>query len=156
MPEEDNKNKIWPEKEQVTENTSNKVYFRPHHFMCTLSFKGKGYSLGFVRNYKKIHKQLCENEDTIIEVAEYMDDICHACPHKLDEVVCKSQEKILKLDKAHREILQLKDKENLTWRKAKERIKQHMTIEKFHQACDGCEWKKFGVCEKELKNLLKT
>ena len=41
--------------------------------MCTLAFSGKGYSLGFIKNYKKIVQELNNNEDTLIEVVEYMD-----------------------------------------------------------------------------------
>lgn len=121
--------------------------------MCTLGFRGKGYSLGFIKNYKKIAKLLQENEDHSIEVVPFMDDICGACPNKIDEVVCKSQEKILRLDKAHAEVLGLKAGDVLTWKEAKERIKNHMSLEKFHQACAGCNWKEYGVCEEALEEL---
>lgn len=130
------------------------IKFRPHHFMCTLAFRGKGYSLGFIKNYKKIVEQLQQDENTIIEVAQYMDSICSACPNKIDEIVCKDQEKILKLDCAHQEILKLSPGDRLTWREAKLRIKENMTVDKFHKACDGCSWKKYGVCEEELASLL--
>ncbi len=76
------------------------IKFRPHHFMCTLGFQGKGYSLDFVRNYRNIHKTLKEDENTLIEVVKYM------------------------------------------------------TLEKFDQACTGCDWKKYGVCAESLKMLL--
>ena len=67
-----------------------KIKFRPHHFMCTLGFRGKGYSLGFVRNYKKIVQQLNDDEETQIEVVPFMDSTCSACPNKIDEIVCIS------------------------------------------------------------------
>ena len=31
--------------------------FRPHHFLCTLGFEGKGYSDEFVRNYYRYADQ---------------------------------------------------------------------------------------------------
>jgi hypothetical protein len=130
------------------------IKFRPHHFLCTLAFKGKGYSLGFVKNYKNIVKELNEDADTLIEVVEYMDDICSACPNKIDEIICQSQEKIIKLDKAHKNVLSLKIGDTLSWNQAKERIKNNMSVEKFHKACDGCSWKQYGVCEQTLIELI--
>ncbi|GAB4168668.1 MAG: DUF1284 domain-containing protein [Rickettsiaceae bacterium] len=132
------------------------ITFRPHHFMCTLGFHGKGYSTDFVRNYKKIVAQITKDENTQIKVAEYMDNICSACPNKIDEVICKTQNKVLKLDENHSKVLKLKPGQTLTWSQAKALIKKHMTIKKFHQACKGCSWKQYGVCEKALKGLLAT
>ncbi|MEM6338313.1 MAG: DUF1284 domain-containing protein [Pseudomonadota bacterium] len=132
------------------------IKFRPHHFMCTLAFGGKGYSLGFIKNYKKIVQEISNDEDTIIEVVEYMDSICSPCPNKLDDILCKSQSKIVKLDNAHKEILAIKTGEFISWKKAKNRIKQNMSIEKFHSACDGCSWKQYGVCEQKLSDLINS
>lgn len=122
--------------------------------MCTLAFIGKGYSLGFIKNYKKIVQELNNNEDTLIEVVEYMDSICSPCPNRVDDIICKSQEKIVKLDQAHKEILSLKTGETISWKQAKTRIKQNMTIEKFHKACAGCSWKQYGICEQKLSDLI--
>jgi hypothetical protein len=130
------------------------IKFRPHHFMCTLGFRGKGYSLGFVRNYKKIAQQLNDNEETQIEVVQFMDSVCSACPNKIDEVVCKTQDKISKLDAAHASVLSLKEGDIFTWKQAKERIKKNMSIEKFHIACQGCSWKEYGVCQQSLEYLI--
>lgn len=124
--------------------------------MCTLAFSGKGYSLGFIKNYKKIVQEINNDEDTLIEVVEYMDSICSPCPNKLDDTLCKSQSKIVKLDNAHKKILELKTGESISWRKAKNRIKQNMSIEKFHSACNGCSWKQYGVCEQKLSDLINS
>jgi uncharacterized protein len=85
-----------------------------------------------------------------------MDSICSACPNKIDEIICKTQEKIIKLDNAHKNILSLKIGDNISWKNAKERIKTNMSIEKFHKACDGCSWKQYGVCEQTLADLIKN
>ena len=122
--------------------------------MCTLGFRGKGYSLGFVRNYKKIVQQLTDNEETEIEVVQFMDNICSACPNKIDEIVCKTQEKISKLDNAHAAALCIKVGDIFTWKQAKEQIKKHMSVEKFHIACQGCSWKEYGVSQQSLEELI--
>ena len=129
-----------------------KINFRPHHFLCTLCFQGKGYSPDFIRNYKDIVKNLAD--ESLIQVTEHTDSICAPCPHKR-ELKCASQEKIAALDKNHAEVLELESEEVLTWQEAKQRIKQHMTLEKFHKICAPCSWKEYGICEKILTEFLK-
>ncbi len=130
------------------------IEFRPHHFMCTLGFKGKGYSLSFVRNYKKIVEQLRADPHTKIQVTKHIDSICGACPRQTNEKLCEKQAFIEKLDNAHQEILGLEDKQVIDWTAAKALIKEKMTINAFHAACEGCQWKAYGVCESALKELL--
>ncbi len=126
--------------------------FRPHHFLCTLGFQGKGYSPHFIENYEKIVKALQENEELSIEVVPARDSICGACPHQ-GETECDREEKIQGLDQRHSQILGIKPGDRLSWRRGKDLLKQHMTVEAFHQACAGCSWKPWGICEKALKDL---
>lgn len=132
--------------------------FRPHHFLCTIGFEGKGYSDEFVAGYQKIADRLRgtpEGDDTIIEVTPHTDSICDPCPNKRD-LLCTTQEKITKLDQAHAEILGLKAGDRLTWGEAKERIRVRMTKENFDRACAPCSWKEAGMCEKALNRLKET
>lgn len=129
-----------------------KFSFRPHHFLCTLGFQGKGYSPGFIDNYTQIVEALRENEELPIEVVAGADSICRACPHQ-SAGVCTTEEKIQGLDTRHSQILSIKPGDVLTWRMGKERLKKSMTVDAFHKACEGCQWKSLGVCEEALKKL---
>ncbi len=135
-----------------------RIKFRPHHFLCTLGFEGKGYSLGFVKNYLNIVKKLKGpggDALSITVVESVSDDVCQACP--LNEATqCASETKVQTLDKAHQEILQLETGQTLTWGEAKQRLTELMTLDKFHKACGPCGWKKYGVCEKHLAALQKN
>jgi len=31
-----------------------------------------------------------------------------------------------------------------------------MNVEKFHNACQGCSWKEYGVCQQALEDLIST
>jgi len=84
------------------------IKFRPHHFLCTLGFQGHGYSLGFVKNYKKIVQRLISDENTLIEVVGNIDSICFACPNKVNGNLCTTQGKITKLDSSINKYLALK------------------------------------------------
>ncbi len=126
-----------------------KLSFRPHHFMCTLGFQGMGYSPEFIQNYTQLIQIIQENEDLPIEVVKNTDSICKPCPHRRG-AKCRGEAKIQTLDARHSQILNIHPGDFLSWREAKARIKDHMTVEAFHEVCSGCEWKILGVCEKSL------
>ncbi|MBS0271148.1 MAG: DUF1284 domain-containing protein [Proteobacteria bacterium] len=129
-----------------------KISFRPHHFLCTLGFQGKGYSPGFVQNYWQIVIALHQNEELPIQVVQHVDSVCGLCPYN-GNGVCATEEKIQTLDLRHSQILGISPGDHLTWKEAKERIKKQMTLQAFHKACQGCQWKSCGVCETALREL---
>lgn len=129
-----------------------KVSFRPHHFLCTLGFQGVGYSPEFVQNYCHIVKALHENEELSIEVVPHVDSICDSCPHN-ERGLCKMEDKIQGLDARHAQVLGIAHGDILTWKEGKKRLKDKMTLEAFHRACTGCQWKDWGVCETALLKL---
>lgn len=130
------------------------IYFRPHHFLCTLGFRGKGYSDAFVRNFSRIVQQLRSPEGASekITVIFETDHICKPCPNRRSKL-CVEQEKIEKLDQAHAHSLNLKEGDVLTWQEAKERINQRIDEETFDQICSGCSWKDLGFCREALREL---
>jgi len=134
-------------------NSSRTIHFRPHHFLCTLGFQGKGYSIPFVKNFQNIVEQLNADPDSLIQVTKGLDQICGSCPNKKENNSCDKQTKIERLDKAHQTILGLEENQIISWKEAKRLIKEKMSIEDFHAACEGCEWKVYGVCETALKKL---
>lgn len=124
--------------------------FRSHHFLCTLGFEGKGYSPDFVKNYTDVKEALQNNEELPIRVTPQLDSVCVACPHHREDG-CETEEKIRALDDRHSRVLRLSPGDVLTWAEAKRRIKEYMTLAAFHEACQGCQWKSLGICEKALK-----
>jgi len=129
-----------------------KIIFRPHHFLCTLGFQGKGYSPDYVKNYASIVEALLQNEDLEIEVVAQSDSICAACPHER-EGECEQENKVQVIDKNHSNILGVKSGDVVTWRQAKQLMKNKMTVAAFHKACEGCKWQPMGMCEAALKQL---
>lgn len=129
------------------------ISFRPHHFLCTLCFQGKGYSPDFIRNYKVIAKQLRQDDTVAITVTTEADSICTPCPRKRG-LGCQTQTKIDNLDSAHAAVLGLVAGDSLTWGQAKQRIKERMTLADFHKTCESCSWKEYGVCETVLTEFL--
>lgn len=132
------------------------IRFRPHHFVCTLGFEGKGYTPLFVENYQKIVDTLNNDPNTLIEVTEQLDDVCAPCIHQRSNNLCAKQTLIQQLDDAYCALLGLKDGEVISWENAKHLIKEKVSLENFHVSCEGCQWKALGVCENALKELLKA
>ena len=112
------------------------IAFRPHHFLCAFCFQGKGYSRPFIKNFMTIMQALnsSEGENKIIKVISQADAICLPCPHRRD-TSCVSAEKINELDEKHRQALEIKIGDTMPWKKAKERIKEKITLDVFHQIC---------------------
>lgn len=130
------------------------ISFRPHHFLCTLCFQGRGYSPAFISNFQFIVDQLHspDGDKTQIQVVNYTDSICQPCPNRID-TTCITEEKINRLDHAHSAALNITANDKLTWDEAKKRIST-LTIDQFHQICATCEWKKYGICEQVLTEFL--
>ncbi len=132
------------------------IQFRPHHFLCTLCFQGKGYSRTFIANYQAIVETLqsTDGDEQSIRVTNTTDSICSPCPHKRNER-CATEEKISVLDQAHAHALDLSPNQMITWGQAKQAIKEKISLEIFHQICATCSWKSMGICEEVLNEFLK-
>ncbi|MCX8507718.1 MAG: DUF1284 domain-containing protein, partial [Rhodobacteraceae bacterium] len=131
------------------------VRYRPHHFLCSLGFEGKGYSEAFTANMSAIvmGRLRAEGGDaTVIEVIGALDDICGPCPKRRGDV-CATQDKITRLDEAHARALTLKSGDRLTWGQAKARIRAAVPPGSLKTLCAGCEWEAYGMCELALARL---
>lgn len=127
--------------------------FRPHHFLCTLNFQGKGYSPSFIKNYTTIVSHLQQYPTSKITITDSLDSICKPCPHHRNNT-CDQSVKTTKLDADHRKALKLEGVHAISWQEAKERIKKYMSVQIFHSICATCSWKNLGVCEASLTKFL--
>lgn len=130
------------------------IYFRPHHFMCTNGFEGKGYSPTFVENFSAISDRLKNKggDDVLIQIVETTDDICRPCPHRQGSL-CEKQAFIADLDQRHLKALKLSIGQVVSWGEAKKRIVDYISDEAFSPLCRGCEWQDMGICIKALRRL---
>lgn len=131
------------------------VRYRPHHFLCSLGFEGKGYSEAFTANMTAIvmGRLRARNGDaTLIEVIAALDDICAPCPKRRGSA-CATQDKIDALDHAHAEALGLRPGDRLSWGEAQNRIRARVPPGSLKTLCRGCEWEPYGMCEAALSRL---
>ena len=131
------------------------VRYRPHHFLCSLGYEGKGYSEAFTDNMTAIvmgRLRAAGGDATVIEVTGATDDICAPCPKRRGRL-CTDQAKIKALDRAHAAALRLEPHERLTWAEAKDRIRAHVPPGSLKTLCKGCQWEPLGLCEAALRRL---
>ena len=131
------------------------VTYRPHHFLCSLGFQGKGYSDEFTANMAKIvdgRLRHPDGDDTVIKVTGATDDICGPCPKRRGEG-CTNQAEIDALDGRHAAALNLKHGDVLTWGQAKMRIREKVRPDDLDTLCKGCKWLELGLCKSALSDL---
>ncbi|SES16241.1 hypothetical protein SAMN04490244_106222 [Tranquillimonas rosea] len=128
--------------------------YRPHHFLCSLGFRGAGYSDGFTANMARIVGGLRApgGEGTVIEVTGSADGICGPCP-KRRGAGCVSQDKIDRLDAAHGKALGVAPGDRLSWGEARRRIRDNVRPGDLATLCAGCQWLSLGYCEDALAEL---
>ncbi len=122
---------------------------RLHHFLCTLNFQGKGYSLPFINNYLRIKGHLQRFPAQKILIVNSTDSICGACLHKRGGQ-CEKEELIALLDKRHATSFGFAYGTSITWEKAARRIRERISLPLFHTLCEGCSWKEHGICERNI------
>ncbi len=132
------------------------ITFRPHHFLCSLGYQGKGYDDAFTKNMDNVvthglHQHGGDN--TLITVTHQADIICGPCPHRRG-TGCASQEKIDGLDARHAERLGLEHGTTLTWGTAKDMIAAKVQKGDLTDLCAGCQWLDLGLCEDALARLI--
>lgn len=131
------------------------VTYRPHHFLCSLGFQGKGYSDAFTANMSRIVDDRLRapgGDDVPIRVTGETDDICGPCP-KRRGTLCTEQDKIAALDARHARALGLFVDTELTWGEAKRRILKRVPPGSLQTLCQGCQWLDLGLCERALTDL---
>ena len=129
--------------------------FRPHHFLCALGFRGKGYSDAFTANMAQIVVGTLRTPgggQTEIEVTGSTDDICTPCPRRRG-ALCTSQDKIDRLDARHAAALTVQPGDRLSWDEAQARIRARVAPGDLTRLCADCDWLPLGLCEKALSDL---
>ena len=132
--------------------------FRPHHFLCSLGYRGEGYSSKFTANMDRIvFGRLRENPGVrqLIQIVDESDAICLPCPHQRGNG-CNQADKISSLDRRHAKKLALKIGQTITWGDALARIKAHVQADDLDILCTGCAWLASGVCKQAVNQLKQT
>ena len=99
-----------------------KLTLRPHHAMCLLNFRGKGYSAEFVENMNSVVASLTDT--VMVTLKKQADCVCCSCKNRVDVTAenpagCIFSEKVARYDEAVLHILNLTDGCTLAWHEIK-------------------------------------
>lgn len=124
---------------------------RGHHLLCLLHFEGKGYNDEFVNNMFRVLYSLENGVEFSLIIG--IDDICRCCPHNELEKCGLDDDSIRARDEKVIGILELKEREMYTFKMVKEKIYSKITLEKFFDICDSCQWFYLCLSKNNFKNL---
>lgn len=127
------------------------IKIRPHHILCMKAYIGKGYSEEFNINMKNIIKEL-EDDYKTIKIVFGLDDICSKCPYNMGNRLCKSQEKVERIDSKIIEYFNLKEDEYI-YKELKDKVFKKLNEDMFIDICSNCEWYSVTNCKELNLNL---
>ena len=140
-----------------TNHTPETIKLRGHHLLCSIGFRGKGYSSEFVRNMAQVVGVMRSNHNVRIEVGWRHDEICASCP-SLGPNGCSKKGAVSEFRVGYHDMmvikrLGIKNGETVVWSDVMERIKQNVRPEDLSTLCRGCQWLPLGYCEEGLRQL---
>lgn len=113
---------------------------RGHHFLCTLHYRGAGYSAGFTDNFTALMADVRARGGTCVRVAAQADGICTACPSlQPDGQACEFQGSIMGRDAALLDAMGWRPGDELDLEAAHWAVLARRE-ELMAAVCPGCEW----------------
>jgi hypothetical protein len=122
------------------------VKLRGHHIICLHFFKGRGYSLEFIKNLAGIVERAETGAKVVISRGP--DEVCKMCPY-LEGDKCDygrdADEEIREMDETALKLLGLKSGDKVTWPDIRKKLR-HVLPEWSGKYCRDCDWR--WACEK--------
>lgn len=113
--------------------------FRPHHFVCFLSFQGKGYNSDFVDRVNEILTTLKDNpQEKLISVVQGCDSACEKCPNRKCGK-CQYDEVITSRDLRYMDLLRITEGSQWSFSDM-QKIRTQIHKDDFIKVCGGCQW----------------
>lgn len=130
------------------------IKLRGHHIFCLLGYRGMGYSKEYAENMTKVHSELRQRPDTLIQVMKGPDCLCAEFPddqpyHCEDKGIYERDAVILKQ-------LGLKFGDVLPWREVERRIRLHVVPSDIETVCETCSWRSYGYCEQGVGRTIRA
>ena len=128
---------------------------RPHHVLCSIGFRGHGYSDGFVANMTAVVDGILQapgGDKTPVNLTADADDICGPCTRRRGKC-CGNELKISQLDARHAAALGITPGSQHTWGELKARAKSSVAPSDLDWLCADCQWLPMGLCKDALAEL---
>ncbi len=124
------------------------IRLRGHHLLCLLGYRGMGYSDEYVRNMSKVHQQLREHPQTLVQLVTGPDDLCAYFP--CNQPNHCQEDTVHQRDRNIAQALGLDTDEAIPWQEIEERVAARLVPSDIPQFCSTCPWLPYGVCEEGI------
>jgi len=138
-----------------------KISLRPHHFLCILTYIGKGYTKNFTDNYDEVIRKL-DKGDCEVQIISGPDDICSPrlcdtkdtnCHCNEKSIIDRDNEALIDFQSIH-ELSSLKMNSVIPFTKTLiNALRIHYKTGIIRTACKGCEW--IDLCNNIVKDDFK-
>jgi hypothetical protein len=132
--------------------------FRVHHILCTVLYRGEGYSGTFCDNMtQKVQELKADQEEPLMLVTD-PDMICTRCPNRTPDDTCVDDKNHVKSkDLELLELFGLKENQLYSYRELLQCAEKKLDKENFLKSCGRCRWYQQGLCSYEewLENARK-
>ena len=122
------------------------IPLRPHHLLCTQSYRGTGYDAAFKEHMDSLTARLRTEEKTEITLVFSTDDLCSHCPNMLGLDLCRTNQKVKALDAKTAECFHLEPKPYI-YQEIAEEIRRTATPETLDYICRDCSWYEESSCQ---------
>ena len=121
------------------------LHLRPHHLLCLIAFRGRGYSERFVKRMTQLQQRYLAEEP--VHLLTGADDACGACPHTDEGEGCLAPMGMdpARLDQKILTGLGLTEGQTITVNDVARAI-QTWTQTQAIQMCEGCLWREDAGC----------
>ncbi len=142
---------------KLYEEMPSPIRLRGHTLLCLLGFERKGYSPSFIDNMNAVHRTLLTRPETMVEVVEFPDAVCGACPHLALQGCTlngdRSEEEMVLQDRDVLARLGLEAGARLRWQEILDRIRSAVRGGDLPTICGTCRWLSLGVCSRGIEQL---
>jgi len=125
------------------------IKLRPHHLLCTQTYRGNGYSPAFVENMTALTNCLRNDTSAEIEIVFSTDDLCLCCPKKLGDDRCEQNIKVKQMDEKVIAYFEIRES-RYNYHKLITKINAEITPAMLDDICGNCSWYAISDCKKIL------
>ena len=121
------------------------LQLRPHHLLCLIAFRGRGYSDEFVERMTQLQQRYLAGEP--VQLLTGADDGCAACPHTDEDEGCLAPMGLepTRLDRRILTGLGLTEGQSVTVKDVARSL-QGWPEARVAQLCEGCIWRDDAGC----------
>ncbi|MDJ0974322.1 MAG: DUF1284 domain-containing protein [Planctomycetota bacterium] len=133
------------------------ITLRAHQVLCLQGYRGEGYSVTFVTEMSRVHRELAEDPERPVRLITSPDRLCQACVHlRHGGCTLGGADHEAHMRRQDLEVLRrlgLEAGAVHPWRTIRERIAASVSGDDLPTICTTCPWLHLGWCAQGVDRL---